>query len=141
MFSSSDATQLSSSDLEVIILQCTKSLDSVDQVTRHAHAQLVGHLLASTQIERVVLPPETSHKGKKDQGAEQHVDNISSSMHAAAEITKPMVTPNDESSTFTLHCSLNLAHLSLNPTAPSSFFIWPKSHQTLAVEAAVTTSC
>jgi hypothetical protein len=59
MFSSSDATQLSSSDLEAIILQCTKSLDSVDQVTRHGHAQLVGHLLASTQIERVVPPPET----------------------------------------------------------------------------------
>ena len=95
MFSSSDATPLSSSDLEAIILQCTKSLDSVDQVTRHAHAQLVGHLLASTQIERVVPPPETSHKGKKDQAAEQHVDDISSSMHAAAEITKLLVTPND----------------------------------------------
>ena len=95
MFSSSDATQFSSSDLEAIIVQCIKSLDSADQVTRHAHAQLVGHLLASTQIERVVPPPEASQKGKKDQASEQDADDISSSIHAAAEITKPMLTPNE----------------------------------------------
>ena len=95
MFSSSDATQFASSDLEVIIVQCVKSLDSADQVTRHSHAQLVGHLLASTQIERVIPVPETSQKGKKDQGSEQHADDISSSIHAVAEITKSMLTPND----------------------------------------------
>ena len=77
MFSSSDANQLTLSDLEAIVSQCTKSLDSVDQVTRHAHAQLVGHLLASTQIERVIPTPEVSQKGKKDQGSEQHADDIS----------------------------------------------------------------
>ena len=82
-------------DLEAIVAQCTKSLDSVDQVTRHAHAQLVGHLLASTQIERVIPTPEVSQKGKKDQGSEQHADDISSSIHAAAEITKPMLAVND----------------------------------------------
>jgi HEAT repeat-containing protein 5 len=95
MFSPSDASQFSSSDLEAIIVQCAKSLDSADQVTRHAHAQLVGHLLASTQIERVVPPPEASQKGKKDQTSEQRDDDISSSMHAAAEITKPMLTPSE----------------------------------------------
>src|SRR5882757_9941836 len=95
MFSSSDATQLSLNDLEAIIVQCTKSLDSADQVTRHAHAQLLGQLLASTQIERVVPPPEASQKGKKDQASEQRADDISSSIHAAAEITKPMLTPSD----------------------------------------------
>ena len=95
MFSSSDANQLTLSDLEAIVAQCTKSLDSADQVTRHAHAQLVGHLLASTQIERVIPPPEVSQKGKKDLGSEQHADDISSSIHAAAEITKPMLTMNE----------------------------------------------
>ena len=95
MFSSSDANQLTLSDLEAIVAQCIKSLDSADQVTRHAHAQLVGHLLASTQIERVIPAPEASQKGKKDQSSEQHADDISSSIHAAAEITKPMLTLND----------------------------------------------
>jgi len=94
MFSSSDANQLTLSDLEAIVAQCTKSLDSADQVTRHAHAQLVEHL-ASTQIERVIPTPEASQKGKKDQGSEQHADDISSSVHAAAEITKPVLTVND----------------------------------------------
>ena len=77
MFSSSDANQLTLSDFEAIVLQCTKSLDSVDQVTQHAHAQLDGHLLASTQIERVIPTPEVSQKRKKDQGSEQHADDIS----------------------------------------------------------------
>ena len=95
MFSSSDANQLTLNDVEAIVAQCTKSLDSADQVTRHVHAQLLGHLLASTQIERVIPPPETSQKGKKDQGSEQNADDISSSIHAAAEITKPMLTLNE----------------------------------------------
>jgi hypothetical protein len=95
MFSSSDATQLLLNDLEAIIVQWTKGLDSVDQVTRHAHAQLFGQLLASTQIKRVVPPPEASQKGKKVQASEQRADDISSSIHAAAEITKPMLTPSD----------------------------------------------
>ena len=95
MFSSSDANQLTLSNLEAIVSQCTKSLDSVDQVTRHAHAQLVGHLLASTQIERVIPAPEALQKGKKDQSSEQHADDIASLIHAAAEITKPMLTLND----------------------------------------------
>ena len=87
--------QLTLSDLEAVDAQCTNSLDFADQVARHAHAQLVGHLLASTQIERVIPTPEASKKGKKDQGSEQHADDISSSIHAAAEITKSMLTLND----------------------------------------------
>src|SRR5271168_971152 len=94
MFSSSDANQLTLSDLDAIVAQCTKSLDSVDQVTQHAHAQLVGHLPASTQIERVIPTPEVLQKGKKDLGSEQHADDISLSIHAAAKITKLMLTMN-----------------------------------------------
>ena len=95
MFSSSDANQITLSDLEAIITQSTKSLDSTDQVTQHPHAQLVEHLLASTQIERVIPTPDAPQKGKTDQRSEQHSYDISSSIHAAAEITKPMVTLND----------------------------------------------
>jgi HEAT repeat-containing protein 5 len=47
------------------------------------------------KFERVIPTPEASRKGKKDQGSEQHADDISSSIHAAAEITKPMLTLND----------------------------------------------
>lgn len=95
MFPSGESAQFASSDLEAIVVQCAKSLDSADQVTRHSHAQLIGHLLASTQIERVIPIPEASQKGKKDQGSEQRADDISSSIHAAAEMTKPMLTPTD----------------------------------------------
>ena len=70
MFSSSDANQLTLSDIKAIVVQCTNSLDYADQVTRDAHAQLVGHLLASTQIEQVIPTPEVSQKGKKDQSSE-----------------------------------------------------------------------
>ena len=95
MFSSSDANQLMLSDLKAIVAQCTNSLDYADQVTRDAHAQLVGHLLASTQIEQIIPTLEVSQKGKKDQSSEKHADDISSLIHTAAKITKPMLTMND----------------------------------------------
>ncbi|KIM48466.1 hypothetical protein M413DRAFT_63181, partial [Hebeloma cylindrosporum] len=92
MHSSSDASILSLSELDSIITQSVKSLETADQATRHSHAQLIGHLLASTQIERVVPPPETSQKSKKDSSTgEQQDDDPSPS--STAEITKPMLTP------------------------------------------------
>ncbi|KAF8148271.1 clathrin-coated vesicle protein [Crassisporium funariophilum] len=75
--------------------ESVKSLENADQITRHSHAQLVGHILASTQIERAVPAPETSQKAKKDQNAEQHDDDVSTSVHAAGEITKSMLKPNE----------------------------------------------
>ncbi|KDR82328.1 hypothetical protein GALMADRAFT_237575 [Galerina marginata CBS 339.88] len=95
MYSSSDASVLTPSELDSIISQCVKSLDTVDQATRHSHAQLVGHILASTQIERAVSVPQVTQKGgQKDGTADQQDDELSSS-NAAAEITKPMLTPNE----------------------------------------------
>ena len=58
---------LSTNDMESIVNICTKSLETADQVTRHALAQLVGHVLASTQNERIPVASDASQKGKKDQ--------------------------------------------------------------------------
>ncbi|PFH53326.1 hypothetical protein AMATHDRAFT_55203 [Amanita thiersii Skay4041] len=56
-------------DVESILAQCIRSLDSSDQLTRTAHAQLVGHLLASTQAERQISIPSTSTStGPKQKG-------------------------------------------------------------------------
>ncbi|KAF9474335.1 clathrin-coated vesicle protein [Pholiota conissans] len=94
MYSTNDATHLTPSDLDSIITQCVKSLDTTDQATRHAHAQLVGHLLAATQIERAVSVPEQTQKGKKDGTGEAQDDDLSPSA-AAAETTKPLLTPSE----------------------------------------------
>ncbi|CAA7266119.1 unnamed protein product [Cyclocybe aegerita] len=93
LYSGSDALVLTPSELDSIITLCVKSLDGADQITRHSHAQLVGHLLASTQIERIVAPPETVPKPKKDATSEQQDDDLTAV--AAAEVTKPMLTPNE----------------------------------------------
>lgn len=94
MYSTSDASSLTASELDSIVSQSVKSLESGDQATRHAHAQLVGHILASTQIERVVPTPQVTQKGAKDGASEQPDDGISSSI-AAAEVTKAMFTPQE----------------------------------------------
>ncbi|KAF8904140.1 clathrin-coated vesicle protein [Gymnopilus junonius] len=94
MYSSNDASPLSSSELDSIVTQCVKSLEAADQVTRHALAQLVGHILASSQIERVVSTSQTLPKAQKDGAAEQLDDEISSS-NAATEMKKPMFSPNE----------------------------------------------
>jgi hypothetical protein len=91
MYSSSDASTLSLSELDSIITQSVKSLETADQATRHSHAQLVGHILASTQIERVVPPPDTIQKSKKDSTTAEQQDN-DPSPSSAAEVTKPMLT-------------------------------------------------
>ncbi|PPQ91330.1 hypothetical protein CVT25_003770 [Psilocybe cyanescens] len=94
MSSTSDGSTLTASELDSIVSQSVKSLESGDQATRHSHAQLVGHILASTQIERVVPTPQIAQKATKDGTAEQLDDGISSSI-AAAEVTKAMLTPQE----------------------------------------------
>ena len=104
MHSSGDASILSLNELDSILAQSVKSLETADQATRHSHAQLVGHLLASTQIERVVPPPETTQKPKKDSStAEQQNDGPSPSN--AAEVTKPMLTPTEMFTHLSTHLS------------------------------------
>ncbi|PPQ99633.1 hypothetical protein CVT24_005211, partial [Panaeolus cyanescens] len=94
LYSNPDAVILSANELDSIITQCIRSLEGADQVTRRSHAQLVGHILSTTQIERAVPPPEPP-KVKKDANAEQRDDDEVGTPSAAAEVTKPMLTPSE----------------------------------------------
>ncbi|KAG2133962.1 armadillo-type protein [Suillus cothurnatus] len=78
-------------DVESIMSICVKSLENSDQVTTQSLAQLVGHMLAATQMERAVAVAEQSQKGKK----EQEDSDISTPAHIAAENTKVLLTPGD----------------------------------------------
>jgi hypothetical protein len=93
MYSSDDGPHPTTSDVEAILTLCIKSLDIADQLTRHTLAQLVGHLLSSTQIERAVPVPEPAQKPKKDQ--DDADDDAISSPHAAAETKKALLTPTE----------------------------------------------
>ncbi|KAH0586658.1 hypothetical protein H2248_007874 [Termitomyces sp. 'cryptogamus'] len=93
IYSGTDAGHPSANDVENIVNLCVKSLENADQATRHSLAQLVGHMLASTQIERAVPVPEPPQKVKKD---EDDTDaGLSSAVSAAAEVKKPTLTPTE----------------------------------------------
>lgn len=94
MYSTNDSSVLTVNELDAIISQSVKSLDGADQATRHAHAQLIGHILACTQIERAVPAAEPAQKAKKDISGGDNDDGLSPTT-AAAEATKPMLTPAD----------------------------------------------
>ena len=64
MYPAGDGTR-SVADVESILNICVKSLEGADQLTRRSLAKLVAHMLASTQVEKVVPVPEASKKGKK----------------------------------------------------------------------------
>ena len=100
-------TPPSLTDVESILALCVRSLDAADQSTRSAHAALVGHLLASTQMERrVPVPPPTaalskagssgsSKKGKDGDGSlvendETLAPGTPAHTAAAVEIAKPL---------------------------------------------------
>ncbi|KAF9499159.1 clathrin-coated vesicle protein [Pleurotus eryngii] len=83
----------SSSDVDAIITLCVKNLESVDQVTRRTLAQLVGHLLASTQVERTVVMQEPAAKVVKKDGQALGDDPLSPAGGTSTEIKKPMFTP------------------------------------------------
>ncbi|KIY49942.1 ARM repeat-containing protein [Fistulina hepatica ATCC 64428] len=94
-------------DIESILTQSVKSLDTVDQVTRTAHAQLSGRLLASTQVERTVLAPESKPKKGDSKGkngdADVDVDGDELSSVQAAELTKPLLTPSEMFARLSFH--------------------------------------
>ncbi|KAJ7205156.1 clathrin-coated vesicle protein [Mycena haematopus] len=78
----------SAADVEGILAQSVKSLDTADQITRKAHAVLVGHLLTSTQIPRAVVAtePKAAKKEKTD-------DDVGTPVPAGVgEIVKPTLT-------------------------------------------------
>ncbi|KAJ4473613.1 clathrin-coated vesicle protein [Lentinula aciculospora] len=88
-----DGRILTTGDVDSILGLAVKSLEGADQVTRQSMSRLVGHILASTQIERAVPIPEVAHKNKKD--ADTNDERASSPIQAAAEVTKPMLTPTE----------------------------------------------
>lgn len=92
MYSSDDGFHPTAGDVESIVSLCVKSLEAADQLTRHTLAQLVGNLLASTQVERAVPIPEPQQKQKKDQ---ETLDDDATTSPAAAEVKKALMTPNE----------------------------------------------
>lgn len=92
MFSSMEG-KLLTNDVESIVNLCTKSLETADQVTRHALSQLVGHILSSTQKERAPAASDATQKGKKDQSEDE--DEISAPAHMLAEGKKTILTPGE----------------------------------------------
>ncbi|KAG6836470.1 hypothetical protein H0H93_007750 [Arthromyces matolae] len=95
IYSGADGTHPTGNDAETIVNLCVKSLETADQATRHCLAQLVGHMLASTQIERAVPVPEPAHKVKKDKDEDDADAGLSSAVSVAAEVKKPTFTPNE----------------------------------------------
>ncbi|KAG7093998.1 hypothetical protein E1B28_007627 [Marasmius oreades] len=93
LFSGTDGPLVTGNDVDSIISLCVKTLEASDQVTRKCLAQLVGHLLASTQVERAVPAPEPSQKTKKE--AEAGDDDDTQTPPAAAEVTKPLLNPQE----------------------------------------------
>lgn len=92
MYPSGDGTR-SVSDVESIVGICIKNLESSGQLTRRSLAKLVAHMLASTQVERVIPAPDTKKKDKKGQNAQEDDEDTSSGPHATAEEAKPIMTP------------------------------------------------
>ena len=91
MYPSGDGTR-SVADVESILGICVKSLEGADQLTRSSLAKLVAHMLASTQVEKVVPVVDTSKKGKKNQKEDEDEDDVPG-VHVTAEESKPIMTP------------------------------------------------
>lgn len=62
-------------DVESIVALCTRYLESADQITRASLSRLVAHMLASTQVPKVIPVSDSSKKAKKpeDQKDEDEV--------------------------------------------------------------------
>ncbi|KAF8998676.1 armadillo-type protein [Cyathus striatus] len=71
-------------EIDTLISNSLRSLEQADQLTRLAHANLTGHILASTQIERVIPVPESSSEEGEEVGTAQ-----------VQEVTKPLCTPQE----------------------------------------------
>lgn len=77
-------------DVESIVVLCTKCLEGADQETRRSLARLVGHVLASTQTPRAPPPLDSAKKNKKDQGED---DEMPSPAAVTSEAAKTIMTP------------------------------------------------
>ncbi|KAJ7675207.1 armadillo-type protein [Mycena rosella] len=78
------------SEVDAILSQCVKSLETADQITRSALALLVGHILASTQTVRLAVASEPKAAKKEKKPGEEDDEDISPT--AAPEAGKPTLT-------------------------------------------------
>ncbi|GBE87132.1 clathrin-coated vesicle protein [Sparassis crispa] len=102
MYPSGDGTR-SVSDVDSIISLCVRSLENSDQLTRRSLSKLAAHMLASTQVPRVVPVVETSKKGKKGQNANEDEEDIAPVPHVTAEEAKPVMTPTEMLNQLSIH--------------------------------------
>ena len=93
MYPSGDGTR-SVTDVESILNICVKGLEGADQLTRSSLAKLAAHMLASTQVEKVVPVVDTAKKGKKNQKEDEDEDDLPGA-HVTAEESKPIMTPTE----------------------------------------------
>lgn len=103
MYSGSDSSHPSANDIDSIITLCVRSVENADQVTRHSLSQLVGHMLASSQIERAVPIPESSQKNSKKDQDPGDDDLTSAGAHVTPEVTKPLFTPSEMLTHLSIH--------------------------------------
>src|SRR5258708_12799578 len=85
------------SEIESLVSLCVKSLDSVDQITRHSLAQLVGLVLSSSQAPAIISPQEP----KKNKKEEEEDDPVS--LAPPTGETKPILTPNEMMHQLSMH--------------------------------------
>ncbi|TFY58733.1 hypothetical protein EVJ58_g6238 [Rhodofomes roseus] len=94
MYPADDSTRLVT-DVDSLVVSCTKSLEGADQLTRCSLAKLVAHILAATQVQRVVPAAEPPKKAKKGQNPNEDEEDAMPGMHVQAEEAKPVMTPQE----------------------------------------------
>lgn len=94
MYPADDSARLVS-DVDSLVVVCTRSLEGADQLTRRSLAKLVAHVLATTQVQRVVPAPEPPKKAKKGQNVPEDDEDALPGMHIQAEEAKPVMTPHE----------------------------------------------
>ncbi|KAF7308406.1 Clathrin-coated vesicle protein [Mycena chlorophos] len=104
LYSGAEQPPPSAADVDAILLQCIKSLELADQLTRRTLALLVGHVLASTQTPRkvVVSEPKAAKKEKKP-GDDDDDDDTNPAAAAAADTVKPTLTPTEMLTALSTH--------------------------------------
>ncbi|KZT18252.1 clathrin-coated vesicle protein [Neolentinus lepideus HHB14362 ss-1] len=83
------------SDIESILLACTKSLESADQLTRHSLSRLVGQILTAP---KPLLPPPTAPTKSPQPGSVDDDDTIGTSPavgNLEADTVRTILKPED----------------------------------------------
>ncbi|CAL1697978.1 unnamed protein product [Somion occarium] len=102
MYPAEDGTR-APSEVESIVSLCVKHLDGADQPTRSAVAQLAGHMLASTQVERVLPPSDPSKRSKKSGDEQDEEEKPTPVALGIATEVKLIMTPNEMLSQLSNH--------------------------------------